>query len=176
MRLESERVYLQVMHVPDVTERYVSWMNDPEVNEYLESKYQQQSYASVCAFVQSAEDDPNSYLYGIYDLESDQHIGNIKFTYTNRRHLRGDIGIVIGERAYWGKGIAAEAIQCLTEYVSEVLGVEKISAGCFEINRGSVRAFEKAGYAVEGVIKDNVLYGDRRINGILLGITLDKLR
>jgi [ribosomal protein S5]-alanine N-acetyltransferase len=174
-QFQSERLYFRPLRVADVTERYVAWMNDPVVNEFLEVKYEQQSYDSVSAFVSAAELDPDTYLYGIFDQNSGQHIGNIKFTYTKRRHKTGDLGIVIGEKLYWGKGIATESIRAMTKFVMQIVGVEQISAGCYEINRGSTRAFEKAGYRVEAIIRNNIAYGGGRVNGILLGFSSDEL-
>ncbi len=175
-KLQSERFDYRSLQMADVTERYVAWLNDPEVNEFLESKYELQTLASVQAFVQHANEQEDTWLFGIFERERGQHIGNIKFEYINRRHCRGDLGIVIGEKEYWGKGVATEAIETVIRFLIHELGVERISAGCFEMNHGSVRAFEKAGFYVEGVLQNNILYGDRRVNGILLGTSLEQLR
>jgi ribosomal-protein-alanine N-acetyltransferase len=172
-QLESERLYCRILQVEDVNERYVSWLNDPQVNQFLESQYMVQTLELVNSFVRESLNDPDSYLFGIFTCERpgapSVHIGNIKFHYSNRRHRRGDLGIVIGERDYWGKGLAAEAIGVIVRFLVEQLGVERIAAGCYEMNRGSIRAFEKAGFEVEGILRGDIVHQQGRVNGVMMG-------
>ena len=37
--LERERVYLREVRLSDVKERYYQWMNDPEINRSLETRF-----------------------------------------------------------------------------------------------------------------------------------------
>ncbi|MBY0431841.1 MAG: GNAT family N-acetyltransferase [Rhodospirillales bacterium] len=76
-----------------------------------------------------------------------RHVGNIKLGPINRHHRRGDIGLLIGERDQWGRGLAAEAIAAMTAYAFAELGLNKVVAGCYAANEGSRRAFLKAGFA-----------------------------
>ena len=57
---------------------------------------------------------------------------------------------MVGDRAAWGQGVATEAISLMTHIAQEELGLRKLTAGCYASNVGSVRAFIKAGFAVEG--------------------------
>ncbi|MDW3196268.1 MAG: GNAT family protein [Cytophagales bacterium] len=66
-----------------------------------------------------------------------------------------EIGYWIGE-AYWGKGIATQAVNLATTYAFETLGLLKVYAGVFEFNKGSMRVLEKAGYLQEAILKSSV--------------------
>ena len=50
----------------------------------------------------------------------------------------------------WGKGYATEAIQLTSEYAFNYLKLLKLNAVCYESNVGSILAFLKASYTIEG--------------------------
>ncbi|HEV8474320.1 MAG TPA: GNAT family protein [Methylomirabilota bacterium] len=76
-----------------------------------------------------------------------------------------EIGYWLGE-AYWGRGIATEALRAVTEYAFESFNLCRLEAGVFEWNGASMRVLEKAGYALEG----------RRRRAITKdGLTVDRL-
>ena len=57
---------------------------------------------------------------------------------------------MIGDRFMWGKGYATEAIQLTSEYAFNYLKLLKLNAVCYESNVGSILAFLKASYTIEG--------------------------
>lgn len=72
-----------------------------------------------------------------------------------------EIGYWLG-RAFWGRGIATEAVRTLTTYAFEQIGFERVFAVAFAHNPASARVLEKAGYVKEGfmrrsAIKDGVI-------------------
>jgi ribosomal-protein-alanine N-acetyltransferase len=86
----------------------------------------------------------------------------------------GGIGLILGEDVYrrsaevgywigepfWGQGIVTEALTLLMPYAFRAFSLTRVFAGVFETNPASVRALEKAGFALESrmrkaVVKDN---------------------
>lgn len=152
-----------------VTERYVAWLNDPEVSRYLESRFVQHEVEDVRAFVTAQLESEAVLFLGIYVAELGRHVGNIKIGPLDRRHGLGEIGIMIGDRAAWGRGVATEAIVMMSEIGFAELGLRKITAGCYASNVGSKRAFEKAGFAVEAVRPAHFLLNGLPEDAVLLG-------
>jgi ribosomal-protein-alanine N-acetyltransferase len=148
--LRSDKIFLSSLRPEDVTQAYVAWMNDPEIVQFTESRFTSHSTESIHEFVQACARDPDVILFGIFDCATESHIGNIKLGPINRRHLLGDIGIIVGRKEFWGKGIATEAISLLRDYAFSEIGLHKLTAGCYSTNLGSGKAFEKAGFALEG--------------------------
>jgi RimJ/RimL family protein N-acetyltransferase len=75
---------------------------------------------------------------------------------------------MIGDRAAWGHGYASEAIKAVTIFGFTSLGLVKITAGCYADNAGSVRAFCKAGFAVEARLARHRSSGNGRDDEILM--------
>lgn len=74
------------------------------------------------------------------------------------------VGYWLG-RAFWGRGIATEALRALTAHAFASSCLNRIEAGVFPWNRASMRVLEKAGYRLEGLLrgrlyKDAVVYDE----------------
>lgn len=167
-RWRTAKIECWLLEPDDVTQAYVDWLNDPEVSRYLESRFATQTMEGTRAFVAAQLGDPSVLFLGIRSLELGRHVGNIKIGPINRIHGLGEIGIMIGDRAAWGKGIGTEAIAVMSEIARHELGLRKLTAGCYRSNAGSERAFVKAGFEVEGVRRGHVLLDGRPEDVVLL--------
>lgn len=168
--ITSERLLFRTLGKEDVSERYLGWLNDPEVNRYLETRFAPQTRETCESFVSDMEKDHASYLFGIFDKVTLDHIGNIKMGFINAHHQSAQLSLFIGEKSCWGKGYATESIRRITTWGFEVLGLERVEAGCYDSNFGSLRAFLKVGYSVEGFFRNSVVSDGRRIGCFWLGI------
>lgn len=162
MRIDVERLYLRELTVDDCSEEYVSWLSDPTVNRFLETRHAVQDAASVRSFVERMAAKEDEFLYGIFLQESERHVGNIKVGPIRREHSLADVSLLLGARDVWGQGIATEAIRAISIHAFTTLGVAKLSASMYSANEGSRRAFIKAGFADEGLRRAHyVLDGER---------------
>lgn len=150
--LEGNRARLRLVEPADCGERYLSWLLDPEVNRYLETRWSEQTLDTVRAFVASMADSPDSYLFAIVDRESGGHVGNVKIGPVNRIHQFADVSYFVGDRGAWGKGFGTEAVVLATRFGFERLGLHRVQAGLHETNIGSRRVLEKSGFTFEGAL------------------------
>lgn len=169
-RWTNKVVDLFLLQPNDVTATYVGWLNDPIVNRYLESRFMKHTLNSTRQFVQRCLDDESTLLLGIRATECrGEHVGNIKLGPVDMRHQRGEVGVLIGNRKAWGKGVASSAITMLSEIASDELALRKLSAGCYASNIGSQRAFLKAGFELEGERKAHFLLDGKPEGLVLMG-------
>lgn len=165
--LESDNFYLRNITLDDCNENYLSWMNDSEINRFLESRFSVHSIDSLKSFVNSMNDSDNNFLFAIIDKCSDKHIGNIKLGNVHPVHKYADIGLIIGDKSYWNKGIATKAIGIICEYAFQELNLRKVFAGVYETNIGSIKAFEKNGFKRAYVKRDTYFFEDKYIDAIV---------
>lgn len=155
--------------VPDDADgNYLRWMNDPVITRFLETKAGTHTSASLRDYLAQTLGSQNIFL-AIMQTADNRHIGNIKLGPINRRHLLGDIGIIVGEQDCWGKGVATEAIALLKDYAFKVAGLHKLTASCYADNAGSAKAFERAGFVVEAIRKEHFRSAGRWVDGLFLG-------
>jgi ribosomal-protein-alanine N-acetyltransferase len=171
MRIEATRIYMRTLGDQDCTAEYLSWLNDPEVNRYLETRFSLQSMDTIRDFVRTVNGKKNELLFGIFLKDGNHHIGNIKVGPINPHHRVADLSLFIGAKNYWGQGLASEAIAALSTYAFERLGVRKLAAGMYAPNRGSCQAFLKCGYRQEGIRRAHHLLDGRPCDIIELGLS-----
>lgn len=87
----------------------------------------------------------------------DKAIGSIgAFRQSNIHQLTAELGYYIAEE-YWGKGIMAEAVKQICEYVFSVSDIIRIYAEPFAYNTASCRVLEKSGFQYEGTLRKNAV-------------------
>lgn len=166
---DSPRLLYRKLSSEDVSERYIGWLNDPEVNRYLEIRFDKHTLETCHAFVERTNDDACSHLFGLFDKQSRSHIGNIKLGFINSRHQRGELSFFIGDKRFQGRGLATEAVRELTRWGFAECGLQKIEAGCYEQNFASLRCLLKSGFFVEGFARNAVELEGRRMGCFKLG-------
>jgi [ribosomal protein S5]-alanine N-acetyltransferase len=74
---------------------------------------------------------------------------------------------------FWGQGYASEAVQCLLQFLWLDLGLHRISAYCRPENSASIALLQRAGFRLEGQLREHKLirghYRDSLIWGLLAG-------
>lgn len=148
--IETTRFFLTSLDPSFVGESYKSWLIDPEVNQYLETRFMDQSDEELVSYVSQLLISEHSFLFAVVSKETGTHIGNIKLGPINKVHSSAPIGLVIGDRNWWGKGVAKEIISALSDWGFNELKLAKINAGSYASNQGSVRAFLSCGFSEEG--------------------------
>jgi len=176
VELNTDRLYLRYLTPSDATEAYANWLNDPEVNRYLETRHSIQTVESCRDFIRQCSADPGSHLFGIFLRKTGAHIGNAKIGFINTLYQRGQVSLFLGEKEYWGKGFATEVVQALTSFGFKKLGLNRLEAGCYENNLASLRVFLRNGYTVEGFMRDQVVLDNRHLGCFWLGILAHEFR
>lgn len=150
-------IYLQSISEQDASEQYVNWLNDPLVSQYLETRLQHQNLSTIINFIRDVIANPNEHLFTIRLKSNNQHIGNIKIGAINSNHNIGEVSLFIGDKNWWGKGIAKQAIQLISRYSIETLKLRKLSAGAYRPNKGSTLAFINSGYIEDAILAEHFL-------------------
>ena len=168
--ISGERIYLREVREEDVNQQYYRWMNNPEVTQYLESRFYPNSMVALREFVKNMQLDRNNIFLAFCLKEDDRHIGNIKLGSINWIHRFADVGLLIGEKDCWRQGYASEAIACLVRYAFDVLNLHKLTAGCYAANQASLKAFQKNGFQIEGNRKKQYICNGIYTDAVMLGL------
>lgn len=98
---------------------------------------------------------------------AEEMIGGIGLHPQSDVHRRSaELGYWLGE-PYWGRGIATRAVQAMTEWGFATLDVNRIFAYVFAWNPASARVLEKAGFVLEGRLRQAV-FKDGRVTDLLV--------
>lgn len=137
--------YLRPLQAEDVTTAYVDGLNDPEVHRYMEApRKQRQTLEGVRAYVAANAADPRAILFGLY--AGGILCGTVRLHDVEPGRGTATIGIALFDRRIWGQGLGSAAIAAVARYATGELGLTRLEAGIIAANRGSIQAFEKAGF------------------------------
>jgi ribosomal-protein-alanine N-acetyltransferase len=165
---QGNSLYLLLLRPTDVSQEYVDWLNNPEINKFTEQRFVKHDLRSVQSFVEEKLYDEAQYLFGIFYFG--KHIGNVKIGPINSRHLIASVSYFIGARENWGNGVATRAVSRVVKFAFEDLMLEKITAGIYEPNIGSRRVLEKCGFVREAERPESAILDGKRINNLEFGL------
>ena len=167
------KIILKLIKLSNITKSYVKWMNDYEVVKYTEQKLKKHTLANVKKFVKEKIYSPTEFLYGIFIYNKKKiHIGNLKIGPINKIHQTAEISYLIGEKRYWKAGIGSQAVKKAIEISKKKYKLKKLIAGCYDVNKGSIKVLKKNKFKKEGLLKFNVFFENKRIDQIIFGLVL----
>ena len=168
IKLYGKRYFLETLLPEDVTERYVQWINDLEVNRFLEVRFSGLNRESTKDFVMSF-DNKTKFLFGIYTCKENIHIGNASLN-INANHNIAEFGYFVGDKRYWGENAAMEACYLLLEFGFNKLGLRKIWGGAYLTNISSIFNHKKMGFTQEGRLREHYVDGDTATDVLLFSM------
>jgi ribosomal-protein-alanine N-acetyltransferase len=167
--LDTERLFLEPLSLKHATENYLSWLNDPEVYQYLDTRGGQ-TIDTLNKFI-NYQINNKVYIWAIIDKLLNAHIGNIKIDPINDLHKYGEYGILIGNKNYWGKGFASEAsLEVLNYFFRDNNHLRKINLGVVENNIEAIKLYQKLGFKQEGYLQRHFVYDGVEVDVIRMAI------
>ncbi len=143
-------------YVENDIQAWQRWDVDPEIQKYLpEPVNKVVSEAEQSAYLKECLEENDGAYWSIVWNETGDVIGTISLTEINFHHGVGELGIVIGEKKFWGLGIATESIEALAEYAKNVLNLRRLCGEYESENIAIQKALEQAGFVFECVHKDS---------------------
>ena len=164
----GERISLRVLEDKYATQKYCDWLNDHDVNKFLETK--DVTIDEIKEYIADKNESPDCLFFGIFLNESGEHLGNLKLDQIDFKKETAEFGILIGEKRYWSKGIGTEATQLIVDWAFNTLKLKEIKLGVISDNKGAVRAYEKVGFKVDSVKKKSVKIDDDYYDTIKMSI------
>lgn len=162
VQLPAGQFQLRTLDETDVSQTYVNWLNDPEVNAYLEIRFSTQTMESAKSYVRG-HDNHTSYLFGIFAEQGLKHIGNFSLL-VNLNHKVGILGVMIGDKAYWGENVVQETRAAILDFCFGQLALSKVRGACYSDNRPAIYNYRRQGWQLDGIQRKNVLSKGRYVD------------
>ena len=147
---------IRPLSLKDINSNYVSWFSDNVVTKYLDAK--NISILESQKYLRNGIINRSYYIYAICEKKNKKHIGNIKIGPIRRIDGVSDLVTVIGDKNYWGKGLATQALKLIINKSFAEGGLRKFCASIDSNNQGSFNAYLKAGFKLEAKLKKYFLH------------------
>lgn len=139
----TNRFNLRQLNLSDVTQRYADWLNDPSTNDYISSRL---SLKELQNYVIERTNRDDVLFLGIFNKVDGLHIGNIKYEPIDFEQSYAIMGILIGDSAWRGKGVAGEVILASVDWLHKNKSINHIVLGVNKTNTAAIRAYQKIGF------------------------------
>jgi len=131
---------------------YLRWLSDLTVTRYSEQRHLKHSKDTQFKFMSGFMESPDYY----WDINlNDNPIGSLTAT-CDWNNMVANVGILIGDLRYWGRGFACESYEAVIEFLFGE-GFRKIEVGTMAANGQMIHVLHKLGFVQEAVIKDHYL-------------------
>jgi len=159
---------------PGDVDAVVRWYADPEIARLTRYQTRPMTQAEVERFFQTRMLAQDALAYAIVELPTWRLIG-----FTTFSALDGDNGsvmfhITIGERDAWGRGYGTEATELMVGHAFERLGLHRVGLTVFSYNLRAISAYEKAGFSIEGKLRDAIQREGLYFDEVQMGILADE--
>ncbi|MCZ7646951.1 MAG: GNAT family N-acetyltransferase [Planctomycetota bacterium] len=166
--LIGERIYLRPLSKEDVPQ-ILTYLNDGEVARTL-NWHRPLTKEAEEQWLDKVLVDERQTVLAIALKENDRFLGGTGLRPGLEKDRRAEFGIYIGAKEEWNKGYGTEATRLIVGYGFETLNLNRIYLHVFACNRGGIRAYEKAGFIKEGVLRQNAYFEGRYQDTLVMGL------
>lgn len=103
-------------------------------------------------------------------LEEDKLIGFVALHGMEWNNQACLLAIGIGNPEYRGKGYGTEALNLILRYAFYELNLNRVGLDVISYNLPAIKAYEKAGFMVEGQMRSAVLRDGKQYDRVIMGI------
>ena len=174
--ISGQRVYLRAISADDATTDYLSWLNDEETTRGLASGLFPSTLEDLRLFIHGMVGNKNAVMFAICDNINQTHIGNIKLDKFDWVSRTCELGLLIGNKNYWGKGIGYEVCKLTIEYAFSDLNMRKVLLAVYENNPAAISLYNKLGFVQEGCLRQQIFEGGSYYDKIYMGLFKEELK
>ncbi|AMJ65650.1 GNAT family N-acetyltransferase [Hymenobacter sp. PAMC 26628] len=139
---------------PEHVAHFYTWLRDPEVIEYSLSAFQRlKTTEQIDQWFAATLQQANTLNFGIYWEDTNALIGYAGLSGISATNQSGEYFIFIGEKALWGKGVGTAVTKQIVHLGFTRHHLNRIMLTVFEPNTGGLKAYTKAGFVVEGRLR-----------------------
>lgn len=150
VQIVTSRFVLRELCRADITPAYLAWFADSSAKKHITAAANSPSLATLRDYLAERSGRDDVVFLGIFDKASGVHIGNVKYEPVNATSGYAVMGILIGEPAYRGQGVAGEVIAASGRWLQANRGIREILLGVHRDNLAAIRAYQRIGFVAAG--------------------------
>ena len=167
----ARRIRLRAAEREDIP-RFVAWLNDPEVRQFLLLNLPMSRAEEEGWFERMLKSPPPEHVLVIEAQTDDgwMPIGNTSLMNIDWVSRNAEVGIFIGEKSYWSRGYGREAMKLMLRHAFKTLNLHRVFLRVYEHNQRGIRAYEHAGFIHEGRLRQDVFRDGRYYDVMIMSV------
>jgi RimJ/RimL family protein N-acetyltransferase len=167
--IEGQAIVLRRHRIEDLV-AVRRWYRDPEIARLTRYSLRPMSDAEIDRFFHGRLLSTEAVAYAIDVRETGQLIGLTTFSNLDPENGSVLFHISIGEPDAWGHGYGTEATSLMLGLAFERIGLNRVGLSVFSFNQRAIRAYQKAGFRIEGRERQAIVRDGQRWDEITMGV------
>jgi RimJ/RimL family protein N-acetyltransferase len=148
----------------------VQWLSDPAVSSNLGLRSQPTLEKTFAFIAAAASDETASTLAARAILLDGRHVGNVVLDQIDRHVGKARLHIYVGDPAARGHGVGQRAVRLAVALAFDELALHKVWLTVHAGNAAAIRAYERAGFRIEGTHRAEFLLDGARVDELYMGV------
>jgi RimJ/RimL family protein N-acetyltransferase len=152
--------------------RCVQWLNDPDVRDGLALYFPVSQAFEERWFESALAQEPALQPFAI-DATTESAklpIGITSLHEIDWRNRSAQLGIFIGDKAFWGRGYGTDALRALLRWCFGELNLHRAWLRVYEDNARAIRSYQKVGMKQEGRLREDRFHKGRYYDTLVMGV------
>lgn len=141
--------------------------NDVALQTQLMAQPRPNSRARVSQWLKDRSERTDGVFFVVAAADDNRVLGYVQLANMDVLHGRGDLGICLDPSAH-GRGVAAQTLDLLQGYVTQVFGLRKIVLQVLCSNLRAIAFYEKQGFARVGVLCEHAFLQGSHVDVLLM--------
>lgn len=166
--IKGKSVYLRSIKDEDLESIYKSC----QVEEFLFMTGTQKSFTldEIIKSYKQFSEDPTRYDFAICLLDNNEVIGDLAILDVDKVNRKAGFRISLHNKNIINKGYGTEATKLAQKFTFEELKLNRLELEVFSHNIRGIKAYKKAGFKNEGVLRESLYMNDTYSDEVLMGI------
>lgn len=170
----GKKTKLREYRIDDV-ETVLKYINDPEIKHLMHNDVPYLlTLQDEMKWFEGRSAKKDTYSFAIETLEDGKYIGGCGINTLDWKNSVACVGIFIGDKDYWGKGYGSDAMTTLIKFIFNQMNINKINLYVYDFNKRAIKSYEKCGFQIEGVLRQEVFKNGQYHDDIVMGILRDE--
>ncbi|MBU9711890.1 GNAT family N-acetyltransferase [Evansella tamaricis] len=166
--IKGKSVYLRPIRDEDMEGIYKSCQDE----EFLYMTGTRKSFTldEIIKSYNQFNEDPTRYDFAICLLDNNEVIGDLAILDVDKVNRKAGFRISLHNKNILNKGYGTEATKLAQKFTFEELKLNRLELEVFSHNIRGIKAYEKAGFKKEGVLRQSLYMNDTYSDEILMGM------
>ncbi|NUR47969.1 MAG: GNAT family N-acetyltransferase [Hamadaea sp.] len=155
---------------PEEADALWRWNHDPAVMRWMDQYYVNSLDRARRGLADAQVNSFAHVLYAVEVLADGKLIGLVQLRDTDAAVGSAELDIYLGEKDYWGRGYATDAMRTICRYGFDTMRLHRIGLTVVEANEAARRVYAKVGFVEEGRLRDAFRRDGRWYDKIAMGL------
>lgn len=166
--MNGKKVELRAIQKADLP-KFVEWINDTKVNKFL-LHYRPMTLEEELLWYDKKIVEKNDVYFSIVAKKEKKLIGSTNLHKIDTKNRCAEIGMMIGDKYYWGKGYGTDALTLLVDYGFNTLNLNRIELTYIEFNERAKNCYTNVGFKEEGIKRKAQFIDGKYWDVVMMGL------